>query len=317
MIAFGPAPSRRLGRSLGVNNLRARKHCTYSCPYCQAGTTRGAVVRRGAFHAPGEVVRAVTRRLAQCRAAGEAVDYVTFVPNGEPSLDANLGEEVRRLKRLGLPVAVITNGSLLWRQDVRAELAAADLVSVKVDAVGEAAWRRVNAPARELDLRTVLGGIRDFARTYRGALISETMLLAGFNDDPVAVAGVADFLRQLEPRCAYLAVPTRPPASPRARPPADAVLVRAYAILSAHLPRVEVLEGEESGSFGHGADPAEDLMDILAVHPMRERAAREYLAEAHASWDVAQALLASGRMVRVEYRGERFVARRRARPTEA
>jgi wyosine [tRNA(Phe)-imidazoG37] synthetase (radical SAM superfamily) len=317
VIAFGPAPSRRLGRSLGVNNLPAPKHCTYSCVYCQVGATRGAEVRRGVFHAPGEVVRAVAQRLARCRAAGESVDYVTFVPNGEPTLDVNLGEEIRRLKRLGLPVAVITNGSLLWRAEVRAELAAADLVSVKVDAVTDTAWRRVNGPAPDLSVDSVLTGILDFARAYHGELISETMVLSGFNDDEATVGGVAAFLQQVRPRCAYLAVPLRPPANPRARPPVDEVVVRAYAILREHLPRVELLTGEESGSFGHGGDPAEDLMGILAVHPMRERAAREYLAEAHAGWEVAEALLASGRMMSVEYRGERFVARRRPERREA
>jgi wyosine [tRNA(Phe)-imidazoG37] synthetase (radical SAM superfamily) len=317
VIAFGPAPSRRLGRSLGVNNLPAPKHCTYACAYCQVGATRRAELRRGVFHAPDDVVRAVAQRLAHCRAAGEPVDYVTFVPSGEPTLDANLGEELRRLKRLGLPVAVITNGSLLWRPDVRADLAAADLVSVKVDAVTDAVWRGVNGPARDLDLESVLAGILDFAREYRGRLVSETMLVSGFNDDAASIGGVATFLERVGPRCAYVAVPTRPPASPRARPPADETVVRAYAILSEHLPRVELLSGEGSGSFGHGGDPAEDLMSILAVHPMREQAAREYLEEAHAGWDVARALLASGRMMRVEYRGERFVARRRARRSEA
>ncbi len=311
MIAFGPVSSRRLGRSLGVNNLSGQKRCTYSCLYCQVGATRGMELRRGAVLSPDEIVTAVEQRVSQCRATGERLDYVTFVPNGEPTLDANLGEEIRRLKPLGLPVAVITNGSLLWRPEVRAELAAADLVSVKVDTVDEAAWRRVNQPPRELNLRSVLRGVLEFAREYGGVLVSETMLLSRFNDAAAMIEGVAAFLAQVRPQRACLAVPTRPPASRSARPPADDAVVRAYAILSEHVPRVELLTAEADVPFGHGGNAADGLVGILAVHPMRERAVREYLEEARAGWDVAQALLASGRITRVEYRGGWFVAARR------
>ena len=121
MIAFGPIPSRRLGRSLGVNHIPP-KVCTYSCVYCQVGRTSSLRIRRCAFYDPARVAEAVRERVAQARSSGEAVDFITFVPDGEPTLDINLGQEIARLRPLGIPIAVITNGSLLWREDVRADL---------------------------------------------------------------------------------------------------------------------------------------------------------------------------------------------------
>jgi len=161
-IAFGPIPSRRLGRSLGVNNIPA-KVCSYACRYCQVGTTTEHSVEPRAFFDSGQIRAAVVAHLGRIRAAGQDADHLSFVPDGEPTLDSGLGESIAALRELGVPIAVITNGSLLWREDVRARLSAADLVSVKVDSVCEDVWRRVNGPHRDLDLKVILQGVREFA----------------------------------------------------------------------------------------------------------------------------------------------------------
>lgn len=306
--AFGPVPSRRLGRSLGVNNVPP-KHCSYACVYCQVGRTTALDLDRRTFQPPDELVAAVERRVADCRASGQKIDYLSFVPDGEPTLDAQLGLEIEALKALGIPVAVITNGSLLWRPDVRADLAGADLVSVKLDAVDEPAWRRVNRASRSLSLPLVLDGVRQFAAGYRGRLLTETMLVRELNDDAESVAGLARFLGTLRPAVAYLAVPTRPPAEADALPPGEAAVVAAYALLSAGLPRVELLIGDEEGGFGGTGDRAEDLLGILAVHPMKEEAARLYLDEAGAGATTLDRLLADGQLIRVPHRGRVFLVR--------
>lgn len=131
MHVFGPVPSRRLGRSLGVNNIPF-KHCSYSCIYCQLGWTDKLTIERRKFFDRQLIFEEVRRRLEE---TGE-VDYITFVPDGEPTLDVNLGSEIELLKGLGR-VAVITNSSLLFREDVRADLLKADLVSLKIDAAEE------------------------------------------------------------------------------------------------------------------------------------------------------------------------------------
>jgi wyosine [tRNA(Phe)-imidazoG37] synthetase (radical SAM superfamily) len=309
-IAFGPVHSRRLGRSLGVNNIPP-KHCSYSCVYCQVGRTTALEHVRRTFYPPQEVVAAVERSVARCRDSSQRIDYVTFVPDGEPTLDARLGEEIRALKPLGIPVAVITNGSLLWRPDVRAELNGADLVSVKVDAVDERTWRRVCRPSRALDPGAVLDGIRRFAAEYKGKLLTETMLVRGLNEGRADLRRVARVLAELHPATAYVAVPTRPPAEAEAQAPGEDAVLAAYEILSGSLPRVELLTGDTEEDFGRTGEPAEDLLGILAVHPMLERQAREYLDRDGTRPAALDELLAAGRVVRVPHRGRVFVLRGR------
>ena len=308
MIAFGPVPSRRFGRSLGLNNIPP-KRCSYSCVYCQLGPTRSMRVRRRPFLRVQELVSAVRDRVAACRARGDSVDYLTFVPDGEPTLDLLLGPAIRGLKPLGVRIAVITNGSLLWRPDVRADLSEADVVSVKVDATAPETWHAVNRPGRQLRLHTVLRGLRTFARDFSGEVWTETMLVDGMNDAAEEAAKLADFLGEVSPARAYLAVPTRPPAVSGVRPASAEALARIHGIFREHLPWVEVLSRPEEGAFGHGEDPATDLLAILAVHPMPETVARQYLEEAGTDPAVLDELLDGDRIVRVGYRGGTFITR--------
>ncbi|MCK4471545.1 MAG: radical SAM protein, partial [Anaerolineae bacterium] len=117
MIAFGPVPSRRLGRSLGINNIPP-KICTYSCVYCQLGRTIKMQIKRHAFYEPEKVLQDVHDKVEKVRETGERIDYLTFVPDGEPTLDVNLGREIELLRPLGIKIAVISNGSLIGREDV-------------------------------------------------------------------------------------------------------------------------------------------------------------------------------------------------------
>ena len=157
MIAFGPVPSRRLGRSLGVNNIPP-KICSYACAYCQLGRTLKLQARRQAFYKPEMVWASVQDKVAKARQAGETIDYLTFVPDGEPTLDINLKPILERLKALNLPIAVITNASLIWRQDVREDLLNANWVSLKIDTVEEETWRRGQSPPQKPGADRHLGG---------------------------------------------------------------------------------------------------------------------------------------------------------------
>jgi wyosine [tRNA(Phe)-imidazoG37] synthetase (radical SAM superfamily) len=161
-IVFGPVPSRRLGRSLGIDNIPP-KVCSYSCAYCQVGPTADRDIRPRAFYPPGEIVAAVAERVALSASRGERIDHLTVVPDGEPTLDAHLGEVLQGLRPLGIPTAVISNGSLWWQPGVRDALREADWVSAKVDAVTEGTWRRINRPDPRLRLETVLEGVATFA----------------------------------------------------------------------------------------------------------------------------------------------------------
>jgi wyosine [tRNA(Phe)-imidazoG37] synthetase (radical SAM superfamily) len=307
-IAFGPVPSRRLGRSLGINNIRA-KVCTYSCAYCQVGRTVQLRWGRRPFREAAGVAAAVRRHLDAARQAGEPVDYLTFVPDGEPTLDRAIGEVIRLLRPLGVPVAVISNGSLLFDADVRAALAAADCVSVKVDTVRPETWRRLNRPHRRLALTAVLDGIGAFAAGFRGTLITETMLVDHVNDGEDELRHTAAFVGDLHPRTAYLAVPTRPPVERWAVPPGESVLARAYEVFRTWHPRVEMLLGYEGDAFASTGDPVADLLRITAVHPMREGAVHRLLERGGVPLRAVADLVAAGRLVEVRYGPHRYYLR--------
>ena len=309
MKAFGPVPSRRLGRSLGINNIPP-KVCTYSCVYCQLGRTVKMQVERRAFYQPEEILRDVEEKVRNAREVGESIDYLTFVPDGEPTLDVGLGQEIELLKPLGINIAVITNASLIWREDVQKDLMRADWVSLKVDSVSEDVWRRINRPHRALQLASILEGMLEFARAYEGELATETMLVEGVNDGDEHVREVADFLAELRPARAYLSIPTRPPAEEWAQPPNEKVINRAYQILGDRVDHVEYLIGYEGNAFAFTGNVEEDLLSITAVHPMREEAVKEFLARARADWSIVRKLLEQGQLVETEYEGNKFYMRK-------
>ena len=309
MIAFGPVPSRRLGRSLGINNIPP-KVCTYSCVYCQVGRTLKIQVERRKFYDPEKILAEVQDKVERSKEAGEAIDYLTFVPDGEPTLDVHLGREIELLKPLEIKMAVITNGSLIGREDVRAELMKADWVSLKVDSAREEVWRRINRAHRALHLSSIQDGMLEFAKGYSGELVTETMLAEGVNDSYALVREVADFLARLRPSTAYLAIPTRPPAEKWVQPPSEDVINQAYQILRKRVDRVEYLIGYEGNAFAFTGDVEEDLLSITAVHPMREEAVREFLARATADWSIVHRLVAQGQLIEMEYEELKFYMRR-------
>ena len=309
MKSFGPVPSRRLGHSLGINNIPP-KICTYSCVYCQLGKTLKSQVERAEFYKAAELAQDVKQKLSQTREKGEPVDYLTFVPDGEPTLDINLDKEIELLKPLDIKIAVITNASLIWQQDVREDLRKADWVSLKVDAVSQEIWRKVNRPHKSLELKTILDGMLQFARTFNGELTTETMLIQGINDNHAEIERIADFLKELKLNKAYLAIPTRPPAQKGLRAASESAINMAYQIFSGKLPHVEYLIGYEGNAFAFTGEVEDDLLSITSVHPMREEAVMEFLKKARAKWDVVERLVKENKLTETEYQGKKFYMRK-------
>jgi wyosine [tRNA(Phe)-imidazoG37] synthetase (radical SAM superfamily) len=309
MIVYGPVPSRRLGRSLGINTIPP-KACTYSCVYCQAGRTTHLQAERNPFFSPEEIATEVSRRIGELRENGEQIDYLSFVPNGEPTLDCNLGRTIDLLKPFGIPIAVITNASLLWRADVREDLAKANWVSLKVDSVREDVWRKLNRPHPTLRLPAVLEGMLAFADKFRGDLVTETMLVKDVNDSGDDLEQVGSFLAKVKPARAFLSVPIRPPAERRVEPPTEDSVNRAFQIFLESGTPAELLVDYEGDSFSSTGDAGEDLLSITAVHPMREDAVKAFLVRAKQDWQTVRDLIESGRLVKMEYKGNRFYLRR-------
>lgn len=308
-IAFGPVPSRRLGRSLGINNI-PHKICTYSCVYCQVGRTLKFRLEPSVFYEPEVIAREVGEKIAKAQELSEAIDYLTFVPDGEPTLDLNIGRTIDLLKPLGIKIAVITNGTLIQREDVRAALMNADWVSFKIDAVSEKNWRRINRPHASLKLESILEGMLEFRKGYSGTLVTETMLISDLNDESGNLDSIAAFLGRLKPATAYISIPTRPPAESWVLRPTEEAVAGAHQILGREVARVEYLIGYEGNAFAFTGNPEEDLLSITAVHPMREDAVREFLQRARADWSVVRGLLEQDLIVDTEYEGKTFFIRK-------
>ncbi len=308
IITFGPVPSRRLGRSLGINNIPP-KNCSYSCVYCQVGRTMVKQIAAQTFYRPKEIEKAVTAKVEAALSAGEKIDYLTFVPDGEPTLDIHLGEVIDCLRPLGIKIAVISNASLIWREEVQHTLNKADWVSLKIDSVDEASWKRINRPHESLQLSAILRGIESFAQQYQGELATETMLVEGINDDRDSVVAVAEFLVRMKPDKAYLAIPTRPPAETDIRAPDENVITRAYQLMKDRSVDVEYLIEYEGDTFALTGGAESDLLAITAVHPMREQAVKTFLKKVEADGSLIQRLLAEKKLKRVEFSGEYFYVR--------
>jgi len=309
MIAFGPVPSRRLGRSLGINNIPP-KICTYSCVYCQVGRTHTLQVKRCPFYEPEEIFKSVRKQVKKAKKKGESIDYLTFVSDGEPTLDVNLGYEIDLLKSLGIKIGIITNASLIFREDVRADLMKADWVSLKFDSISKTSWRKINRPHRELELGLILGGMLDFSEIFRGKLVTETMLVQGISIDADILKEMADFLVRLNPAIAYLAIPTRPPAVNWVRPPAPDGINVAFQVFREKLDQVEYLIGYEGNAFASTGNVEEDLLSITSVHPMRESAVIDFLKKADTDWSKVDKLIAQGRLVETDYEGQKYYMRK-------
>lgn len=308
MIAFGPVPSRRLGRSLGINNIPP-KICTYSCVYCQLGRTLKMRKSRYGFYKPKVILSETQHKVEDLAEVGESIDYLTFVPDGEPTLDIHIDREIDLLRSLGIKIAVITNASLIWQEDVREALYRADWVSLKIDAIRENLWHRINRPHRTLRLAVILDGMQEFAKLYRGKLVTETMLVKGINDSPTNMSEVSEFIARLEPFKAYLSMPTRPPTEKWVQPPDEKILNAAFQTMREKIERVEYLIGYEGNAFAFTGDVEKDLLSITAVHPMREDAVSEFLSRAGTDWPFVDRLIRKKLLIEMGYKGHRFYMR--------
>ncbi|ASJ17012.1 radical SAM protein [Thermococcus chitonophagus] len=309
MIAFGPVPSRRLGKSLGVNNI-PDKVCSYACVYCQIGRTIKMQIERQEFYDPKEIVEDVERKVNEALEKGEEIEYITFVPDGEPTLDINLGKEAEMLKDIGIKLAILTNSSLVWRDDVREDLMNFDFISLKLDAVTQDVWRKVDRPHKSLSLERILEGMLTLKDEFPGVVVTETMLIN--IDYGNELKRIAEFLKDLKPDKAYIAIPTRPPAEKWVKPASEEVIHLTYQLFSEAIgpENVEYLIGYEGNAFAFTGNVEEDLLSITAVHPMREDAVRELLKKANASWDVVEKLIREGKLIELEYNGVKFYMRK-------
>ncbi len=203
---FGPVPSRRLGRSLGVD-LVPFKTCTFDCIYCQLGRTTRKTVERKEWVSMDAVLDELKQKLT-CRP-----DYITLSGSGEPTLHSRLGEIIEHIQAMtDVPVAVLTNGSLLWQKEVREEVALADVVLPSLDAPDPERFDFINRPHPEITFERLVDGLAAFRREFAGKYWLEVMLLGGYTSLPAQVRQLADWARRIRPDKVQLNTAVRPPA---------------------------------------------------------------------------------------------------------
>ena len=268
-------------------------------------------IDRRSFYPPELVFEEVKRKAWEAKEKGEKIDYLTFVPDGEPTLDANLGQEIEMLKALNIPLAILTNSSLIWREDVREDLLKLNLVSLKLDAVSENLWRRIDRPHKTLRLDKILEGMLEFRKEFKGKLVTETMLIDGISYSE-EFERIAHFLKELKPDIAYIAVPTRPPWEKWVKPAREEVINMAFQAFAEVIgeEKVEYLIGYEGNAFAFTGNVEEDILSITAVHPMREDALRELLKKANVDWPTVEKLIEEGKLIELEYGEKRFYMRK-------
>lgn len=307
-LVFGPVPSRRLGRSLGINNIPP-KECTYACVYCQLGNTIKLEVERRKCYPTEDIMTAVEKQLESLDYKLGKIDYITLVPDGEPTLDLLLSENIKALKKFGIKIAVITNSSLLGDEEVRNGLLEADWVSVKVDTVNNDTWHKIDRPHGKLKLSSILEGIQLFAEKYNNYLVTETMLVKGFNDSIDEFKSISNFISLLNANVAYIAVPTRPPAEVFIASPDEERINDAYQIFNSVGINTELIIGYEGNEFSATGNLAEDILNITAVHPMRKDAVDELVRKNRENWTVVEYLVDSGNLIKSEFEGNIFYLR--------
>ncbi|SHJ86942.1 Wyosine [tRNA(Phe)-imidazoG37] synthetase, radical SAM superfamily [Tangfeifania diversioriginum] len=306
---FGPVPSRRLGKSLGVNNI-PYKICTYSCIYCQVGKAIKMQINRQEFYKPDDLAGEVKELLNHIQNEKDYPDYITIVPDGEPTLDINLGVLIEKLKMLGVPLAVITNASLIDQPEVQNELLKADFVSFKADSFSPETWKKINIPHKQLDLQRIKEGIRVFRNYFSGKMVTETMLVKGVNDSPEELKNTARVIQGFKPDVAYIAIPTRPPAFKKVEPSDEGTVNTAYHIFKEYIKNVELLTGYEGNAFASAGNFRDDLLSITAVHPMREDAVLELLDKTDGNKNSLEVLLQENLVEKVQYSGHSYYLRK-------
>ena len=211
---FGPVPSRRLGFSLGIDVI-PYKTCSFDCVYCQLGKTTRKTVERREYVSQKVVLNEVEQVLKQ----GRKIDYITFSGSGEPTLNSQIGQMIHEIKKMtSLPVAVLTNGSLLFQAKLREELYQADLVIPSLDAASQEVLLKVNRPHFSLKIDEIIRGIKEFCRKFTGEVWLEIMLVEGINDTEEEIEKLASTLSEIDLDRVQLNTVIRPPAEEFARP---------------------------------------------------------------------------------------------------
>ncbi|MCF7886230.1 MAG: radical SAM protein [Candidatus Marinimicrobia bacterium] len=298
MYTYGPVPSRRLGKSIGVSPIPS-KTCSYSCVYCQLGRTTNFTIDRASFFDPNTILTELNRRIENSEP-----DFITFVGDGEPTLCKELGWMLEQCKqRFDTPTAVITNGSLIYRDDVKKELQNADLILPSIDAGTEETFKKINRPHKNLNFEEIISGIIDFSKIFEGKLWTETMLVKGYNDSKDELQNIKSIIDKINPDKTFIMAPTRPPAEDVTSPEPELYLYAQKLINQA-----KTITNLEKGDFeiSNYKDAREAIMELSSRHPLRKEQA-QWIAKQFGQQQAIRKSVQNGELIVKKYAGTKYV----------
>lgn len=266
---YGPVPSRRLGLSLGISPI-PKKTCNYSCIYCQLGRTDKMTNTRQLFFPVKDIISELDDFLKK----EVNFDVISIVGEGEPTLYKDLGILISEIKlRTQKPVAIITNGALLYDSELRSELYKADIVLPTLDAYDEEIFRKINRPHGSIVYEKVIQGLKIFSEEFKGELWIEVMLMQEINDDDHSLKKLKEILRNINYDRIFINTPIRPPAEPYVKPISNERMHAAVKILGGM--SIDLLESE--GFYSNIIDDTDALLSIIKRHPMNQHEIENFL----------------------------------------
>ncbi len=301
---FGPVPSRRLGRSLGID-LVPHKVCTLDCVYCECGATTECTVERRPWVNTDEVLAELTTWLAAANRSSAPADYLTFSGAGEPTLHSELGRVARWLiERTDIPLALLTNGTLLGDPALRGELAPFAVILPSLDAVSEEIFVRINRPHPSLTAASLIEALVALRGGFDGEIWLEVLLVEGVNDTPSELDLLAEAIGRIKPDRVQLNTAARPGTEPSVTAASEASLQRALDRFGPVAAAVATFSAPAPEQVVDAGDPSEALLAVVRRRPETLARLAQSLATDEATLrQTADRLLAEGRL-RTERRGE-------------
>jgi wyosine [tRNA(Phe)-imidazoG37] synthetase (radical SAM superfamily) len=275
---FGPVPSRRLGNSLGIN-LTPLKTCNYSCIYCQLGKTTNFTKERKEYIPTKNIIEELSYAIKN---SNIPIDYITFVGDGEPTLHSGIGDIIKWIRETyqnKYKIAVVTNGSLFYLEEVRKELMNADLVLPSIDAPDEKKYKLINRPIMNIEYGEIINGLKIFAKNFKGKIWVEIMLIKDVNDSKEDIEKIAEIIKSINPipEKVFINVPVRPPVERWVKIPDQKSLVYALKVI----PNSSSIAFREEGEFdiSRYKNSIEAILDITEKHPLRLEQAMKIISE--------------------------------------
>ncbi len=260
---YGPVPSRRLGVSLGIDPVPL-KVCSFNCVYCEVAKTTLLTTERKEYVPANEILSEVKSFLSDYN--GPSIDYITFSGSGEPTLNSKIGYMIKEIKKItDIPVAVLTNSTLLYRTDVREEIENADLIKCTLDAADNKYLKRVNQPAPNVDIKNIINGIKALRKEYKGKIYIEVMIVKGVNDTDENYVQLKNVLKDLNANKIQINTVVRPPAFGFARPLSDDELKHALEIINNGAEIIKPFNRKTNKAYRE--DLEQSIMNSIKIRP--------------------------------------------------